>query len=306
VSTSSVGDPLVAPGPWTQRRVSANGSQFHIGEAGHGPLVLLLHGFPEFWWAWRHQLPRLAQAGFRAVAMDLRGYGGSDKTPRGYDPATSAADVTGVVKALGEQRAVLVGHDWGAWVAWSAAALRPAHVTALASLSMPHPLQTRALLRRGGWTRSGVSLRSQLPFAPERALAANGGARVASLLRASTPPGSTFPDDEAISRYSAALAQWPSSHCALEYQRWAFRSSFRIDGRRYARRMAAAISVPVLQLHGQLDPQVPLRTVTPVRHHVVGPHELIELEGVGHYPPEEAPDQVSDIVLRWLNQHMPG
>src|SRR4051794_41390590 len=73
----------------------------------------MLHGFPELWWSWRHQLPALADAGYRAVAMDLRGYGGSHKTPRGYDPITLAQDVSGVVKALGERSAILVGPGWG-------------------------------------------------------------------------------------------------------------------------------------------------------------------------------------------------
>ena len=78
-------------GPWTHRDVAANGARFHIAEMGDGPLVLLLHGFPQFWWTWRHQLTALADAGFRAVAMDLRGVGGSDRTPRGYDPRESGA-----------------------------------------------------------------------------------------------------------------------------------------------------------------------------------------------------------------------
>src|SRR5918992_4221940 len=88
-------------GPWAHRFVSANGSRFHVVELGSGPLVLLLHGFPEFWWSWRHQLVGLADAGFRAVAVDLRGYGDSDKPPRGYDAWTLAGDVGGLVKDLG-------------------------------------------------------------------------------------------------------------------------------------------------------------------------------------------------------------
>ena len=86
-------------GPWTHRDVAANGARFHIAEMGDGPLVLLLHGFPQFWWTWRQQLTALADAGFRAVAMDLRGVGGSDRTPRGYDPANLALDVTGVIRS---------------------------------------------------------------------------------------------------------------------------------------------------------------------------------------------------------------
>ena len=118
-------DPVEIPGPWQHRHVAANGARFHVAEAGppHGPLVLLLHGFPEFWWTWRDQLPALAAAGYRAVAMDLRGYGGSDKTPNGYDPVTLAQDVAGVVKTVGGRPAVLVGHGWGGYVGWATAAL---------------------------------------------------------------------------------------------------------------------------------------------------------------------------------------
>ena len=90
-------------GPWEHRFVSANGARFHVAEAGDGPLVLLLHGFPQFWWAWRHQMPALADAGYRVAAMDLRGYGACDKPPRGYDPLTLAADVAGVIRSLGER-----------------------------------------------------------------------------------------------------------------------------------------------------------------------------------------------------------
>jgi len=89
-------------GPWSHRSVSANGTRFHIAENGDGPLVLLLHGFPEFWWTWRRQLSTLASAGFRAVALDLRGFGGSDKPPRGYDLITAASDAAGLIRSLGE------------------------------------------------------------------------------------------------------------------------------------------------------------------------------------------------------------
>jgi len=102
------------PGPWEHLRVAAHGARFHVAVSSPAvrvhaatpattsrpPLVLFLHGFPEFWWAWRHQLPALAGAGYRTAAMDLRGYGGSDKTPRGYDPVNLADDVAGVIRAL--------------------------------------------------------------------------------------------------------------------------------------------------------------------------------------------------------------
>ncbi|MCX6431896.1 MAG: alpha/beta fold hydrolase, partial [Actinobacteria bacterium] len=86
-----------AAGPWTHRDVAANGARFHVADIGDGPAVVLLHGFPTFWWTWRHQLTALAAAGYRAIAMDLRGYGGSDHPPEGYDPRTLSADIAGVI-----------------------------------------------------------------------------------------------------------------------------------------------------------------------------------------------------------------
>ena len=100
---------VLTEGPWTHRFVGANGSRFHVVEAGTGPMVLFLHGFPEYWWAWHELLPAVADAGFRAVAVDLRGYGASDKPPRGYDGYTLAADVAGLIRALGERSATVVG-----------------------------------------------------------------------------------------------------------------------------------------------------------------------------------------------------
>src|SRR6266567_8369392 len=131
-------------GPWNHRSVSANGTRFHAAEAGDGPLVLLLHGFPEFWWTWRHQLVTLAEAGYRAVAVDLRGYGESDKPPRGYDLITAAADAAGLIRALGEANATVVGHDWGGLTGWTLGVYFPKAVRRLAVVSMAHPLRMRA------------------------------------------------------------------------------------------------------------------------------------------------------------------
>src|SRR3954449_3330093 len=132
---------VMLDGPWTHRFVSANGTRFHVVEAGTGPLVLLLHGFPEFWYAWHHQLTALADAGFRAVAVDLRGYGASDKPPRGYDGYTMAGDVAGLIRALGERNATGVGAGYGGTLAWITAAFHPRLVHRLIVLSAAHPLR---------------------------------------------------------------------------------------------------------------------------------------------------------------------
>src|SRR3954454_9170108 len=129
------------PGPWRHQAVSAGGTRFHVATLGEGPLVLLLHGFPEFWWSWHNQLISLAAAGYRAAAVDLRGYGGSDKPPRGYDLVTLAGDAAGLVRALGEANAVVCGHDWGGLLAWTMGVYHPKVVQRLVAVSAPHPLR---------------------------------------------------------------------------------------------------------------------------------------------------------------------
>src|SRR5580693_6998375 len=193
-------------GPWTHRSVTANGTRFHVATMGEGPLVLLLHGFPEFWWTWRHQLVTLAEAGYRAVAVDLRGYGGSDKPPRGYDLITAAADAAGLVRALGEANAVVVGHDWGGLIAWTLAAYNPKVVRRLAVVSMAHPLRMRSAVLTdplGQGRRSGYAFGFQLPILPERQLVRDGATRVGQLLESWSAPG--WPDYETISTYQRAM-----------------------------------------------------------------------------------------------------
>src|SRR5262245_38101031 len=122
------------------RVVETNGIRMHIAEQGVGPLVVLCHGFPECWYSWRHQLPALAEAGFRAVAPDMRGYGQSD-APDAIDQYTLlhlVGDVVGLLDALGAESAVIAGHDWGAPVAWYAALLRPDRFPAVIGLSVPY------------------------------------------------------------------------------------------------------------------------------------------------------------------------
>src|SRR5262245_52219110 len=135
------------------RSVETNGIRMHVAEQGSGPLVLLCHGFPESWYSWRHQLPALAAAGYHAVAPDMRGYGQTDR-PEAIDQYTQlhhVGDMLGLVDALGAETAVIVGHDWGAPVAWNAALLRPDRFKAVAALSVPYsprgPMAPTSLMR---------------------------------------------------------------------------------------------------------------------------------------------------------------
>jgi pimeloyl-ACP methyl ester carboxylesterase len=290
---------VLVDGPWTHRDINANGIGFHIAEAGTGPLVLLLHGFPEFWWSWRHQLAALAEAGYHAVAPDLRGYGASDKPPRGYDAPTLAADVAGMVRALGERDAVVVGHDWGGHLAWSVAALHPAVVRRLLVVSNPHPLRWYRALRTDPAQRraSGYVARFQLPWWPERWVVDDDAANIGSLLHSWGGP--RFPDAETERRCRDAMQILHTPNRALEYYRWSVRSTTRTDGRHYRRDMTTLITAPTLQLHGSLDSCVLPQTAQGSGQHVAADYEWRVIDGVGHFPHQEAPEIVTGELLRW-------
>ena len=305
---------VLVEGPWRHRFVAANGARFHVTEAGSGPLVLLLHGFPQFWWAWRHQLPAVAAAGFHAVAMDLRGYGASDKPPRGYDTATLAADVAGVVRALGESRAVVVGHDWGGWLAWSMPSLTPRVTRAVAAVSMAHPLEMRRSAFRRGGRGAGFAdvLGFQVPVRPERRLTVGDGVeRVLREWSAPAPPTGAsparepFPGPEELRRYRRAMRVPFVAHSSMEYYRWAVRSVPRQDGRRFAAAVRDPLGVPLLQLQGDRDPYV-VPDAALASHRWAGPHLRYELVGgAGHFLPEEAPGAVTAALLGWLAELPP-
>lgn len=299
--TSSGNASIYLSGPWSHRSVTANGTRFHVAESGDGPLVLLLHGFPEFWWTWRRQLTSLSEAGFRAAAPDLRGYGGSDKPPRGYDLVTAASDAAGLVRALGEANAVVVGHDWGGLIAWTMATYYPKVVRRLAVVSMPHPLRLRAAMLAAPFAQArimGQALGFQLPLLPERRLLADNARQVGQLLAEWSGPG--WPDAETEARYRAAMSLPSVAHSALEYQRWYLRSRIRPDGIAYTRMMRSPIQAPTLHLHGALDPWVRPGAARGSGVHVEAPYRWRLLDGAGHYPHEEVPDRF-DLELRsWL------
>jgi pimeloyl-ACP methyl ester carboxylesterase len=290
---------VLVDGPWRHRNVTANGARFHVVECGpaDGPLVLLLHGFPEFWWAWRAQLVALGDAGFRAVAPDLRGYGASDKPPRGYDAYTLSSDVAGMVRALGARDAVVVGHDWGAVLAWTVATLHPALVTRLAVVGMAHPVRLReALVTDLAQLRASSHIGFfQLPRVPEARLTRAGGAYAGELLRRWGGPG--FPDPETEARCRQAVQVPGVAHCSLEWYRWAVRSRTRPSGLRFLRLLDRGVEVPTLQLHGAVDTCVLATTAHGSGRWVHAPYELQVLDGVGHFLHEEAADHVSGALI---------
>jgi pimeloyl-ACP methyl ester carboxylesterase len=275
-----------------------------VAELGAGPLVLLLHGFPQFWWCWRHQLPGLAAAGMRAVAVDLRGYGDSDKPPRGYDLWTLAGDVAGLVRALGERHADLVGHDWGGILSWCAAALHPRVVRSVTVLAAPHPLALIQALWRDPAQRRALRYLAefQAPWLPERRLTQQGALLVEQILRTGTGRQwrTTGEFASAVRRYREAMLIPAAAHCALEYYRWAGRSQFRLDGRRFAREVDRPVRVPVLAVQGSDDPYVLDRTARHSARWAGNDYRYELLLGIGHFVPEEAPEHTTALLTRFL------
>jgi pimeloyl-ACP methyl ester carboxylesterase len=192
-------------------RLRTNGITLHCIDVGpkDGPLVILLHGFPEFWWGWRYQIEPLAEAGFRVLAPDQRGYNLSDK-PEGrgsYDLDVLAKDVIGLGQALGRESFHLVGHDWGGLVAWWAASRYPHHIERLAVINAPHPAVARAYLRRhpSQMLRSSYIGFFQIPYLPEAMLSAQGGQALKRALLRTSRPG-TFSGDD-LAEYETAWMQ---------------------------------------------------------------------------------------------------
>lgn len=302
ISRGSKGDGIRVPGDWTHHDVNANGIRQHVVEAGTGPLVLLLHGFPQHWWTWRHQLTALADAGLRAVAVDLRGYGGTDKPPRGYDPYTLAGDIAGLVRALGERDAMVVGHDMGGLLAWTVATLHPRVVRQLAVVGTPHPLRMRAAMtNRRQLSVSRHIFAFQTPRYAETLLTRDDAAYISHLMRAWAGPRWQRTTDfvEAVRRYRAAMQIPNTAHSSLEYYRWLMRSQLRPDGWRYANLMAEPINAPTLHLHGAQDGNTLTSSALGSGRYVAATYEWRLIDDAGHFPQEETPELISGELVRW-------
>ncbi len=211
--------------PWnddfvTHRHVQLSDVRLHLVEAGEGPLVILLHGFPEFWYSWRFQIPVLVRMGYRVVAPDMRGYNLSDK-PTGvssYRLERLTDDIAELIDALGEQRAAVVGHDWGGNVAWWFGMRHPDKLSRLAVLNCPHPEHNLAMMRsRRQVGKSRYMLLFQLPWYPERKLLANDAAVLRGLYRSDPVREGAFTETD-IDRYVQAMSGG-TIRAALHYYR---------------------------------------------------------------------------------------
>ncbi len=271
--------------------------RLHAVAAGpkDGPVVVLLHGFPEFWYSWRHQIEPLAAAGFRVIAPDQRGYNLSSK-PSGavrYAIAELVSDVIAIADQLGQKKIFLAGHDWGAAVAWSTALLHPQRIAKLAVLNVPHP----SVMRRYMTTQPRQTRRSwyifffQLPYLPEALFSAfhfRLGAR--SLLRSSRP-GTFSPDD--LAQYRAAWSQPGALTAMINWYRALFRYRTPFPER--------TVHVPTRILWGERDAFL-LSEMAHASTRYCTTAELFTFASASHWLQHEEPARISQLLIDFFSK----
>ncbi len=288
------------------KHIRANGIDFAYIEAGSGPLVLLLHGFPDTANTWTHQISALAAAGYHAVAPYLRGYYPSEVPHNGfYDKATLATDVAELIRVLGAGKPVhLVGQDWGAIISYAVLAAFPELIRRAVVMAVPHPAQVaKSMLEPKHIQRSFHWWFFQLADLPEKALVANDYAFIDYLWRYWTSPG--YQDAAHLLEIKAMLGQPGVLAATLGYYR-AMLDSAKGDPRLQPTRelMDRPITVPTLALCGGDDLRAEL--MTDQARYFTGEYHYQEVPGAGHFLHREKPAEVTRLMLNWLGPSQTG
>ena len=282
--------------PWQHRFVEANGIRFHLVEMGEGPLVVLLHGFPQFWYAWRHQIPALAKR-FRVVAPDMRGYGDTSRPPAvsDYRIDVLARDVKELVRALGAERAHVVGHDWGGGVAWATALYHPEVVDRLAVLNCPHPVTFSKALRSNlrQLFRSWYMFAFQIPRLPEWGLRRRGAALVDDAFRGWAIRKEAFTDED-LARFKAAILKPGAATAMVNYYRAAFRS---VRLTRALEKEGRKIAAPTLLIWAENDRALGKELTHGMEPLFSSSFRIEYVPNCSHWVNEEQPERVSVSLL---------
>jgi pimeloyl-ACP methyl ester carboxylesterase len=314
---------------FVHRQIEANGIRLHVAEAGEGPAVLLCHGWPETWYSWRHQLRALAAAGFRALAPDMRGYGRSDapEAIEAYTQLHLCGDMVGLLDALGLPEAVIIGHDWGAPVAWNSALMRPDRFRAVAGLSVPYRPRGRISAVdafKAGGLDTIYMMYFQTPGVAERELEADvprslrriyysgsGSLPPGQAWRAFVPPGKGLLDSTFDTEMPLA---WLSHEDLAVYVQDFARSGFRggLNWYRNLHRnwelMAAFAQAPIRQpslfIAGARDGVIRMPGLSPdaevLRKVLPGLTQSVLIDGAGHWVQQEAPERVNALLIEFL------
>ena len=278
-------------GEITMHVAEARPAGMEDGVSNEVPLVVFMHGFPELWWSWRRQLTAFAEAGYWAVAPDMRGYNESSKPKdvRAYEVERLASDIDGLVRALGRKTAIIVGHDWGAVVAWRVAEQYPALVERLAILNVPHPLSMmKGLRQREQLMKSWYVFFFQLPFVPERMMRIRDFEVIRTMFREDGIPSSDLePYIEALKMPGAVTAM-------MNYYRAAIR---RVVAKRTPK--VLKIECPVLVIWGDRDRALSKDMAEPPKRFVPNAR-VVHIPEATHWVQNVAPDEVNRLLLEFV------
>ena len=312
----------------TPRIVNTGDINLAVHEMGDGPPLILIHGFPELAYSWRHQLPVLAEAGYRAIAPDMRGYGGSDKPPHvtDYTIQKLIGDIEGLMDTLSIKRAVIIGHDWGAMLTWNMALLAPQRMAGLITLNVPHlprpPINPITYMR---WKlgkdfyivnfqksdeadrrfaedpRRFINVmmrRKQFSRGPSKT--GPGKRRPLSLIQAldrDEPGGEALLSDEELDVYAAAFAAGGFTGPINWYRNWArnWKSTKGVD---------QTVRVPALFVDAADDIIISQKQIEAM-HPYVPDLETQKIENCGHWTQQDKPDELNRIILDWLTRRYP-
>jgi pimeloyl-ACP methyl ester carboxylesterase len=309
--------------------VSTNGIRLRVTQAGNGPLIVLVHGWPESWYSWRHQIAALAAAGYRVAAVDVRGYGGSDKPEpiEAYSLKEICTDIAGLIEGLGEKQAILIGHDWGAPIVWHTALFFPDKVRAVAGLSVPHtgrgPMPRIQLFRNLYKDRFFYQLYFQKPGVAEAEFEADirtslrkiyysasgddrkAGPRPAKPADAKYLDGLTDPDP-----FPDWLSTADLNYYVAQFEQSGFRgplNRYRTAELDFAQQGEIAnrkVEQPAAFIAGQFDPVLAfipgVDLVEVMRQHVADLRLVRIIDGAGHWIQQERPNEVNMALLEWL------
>ena len=276
---------------WQHRYIITNGIRMHYVSQGEGPLIVLLHGFPEFWYSWRYQIPFLAGHGYTVIAPDLRGYNETDKPRRGYEIPTLLRDIEELVKGLGRQKAHLVGHDWGGALAWTFAMNYPEMTESLIVMNAPHPAAMMREMRTLKQLRkSWYIFAFQIPWLPEYMLGRNNANEIGRMLRGAALQKSAFPH-EVTAKYQEAMSKPGAIRAAISYYRQLFRHlPFSVKSK------GVQIQAPTLLIWGERDIALGIELTTGLERWV-NDIQIKRIPDSGHWVQQEQPEKVNQFLL---------
>ena len=292
---------MTADAPWRHGYIHVNNIRMHYVTAGKGPLMLMLHGFPEFWYSWRHQIPVMAER-FRVVAPDMRGYNQTEK-PVGvgnYRLSSLMGDIKGLIEGLGETSAVVVAHDWGGGVAWPFAAFHPHMVDRLIILNCPPPavLMRHLMSNPAQIRRSYYMFLFQLPFIPEAVMRACDYELIARAFRGWAIDKSAFSDRD-IAMFKEAAAKPGALTGGVNYYRAAFRQFLR-SPRQAAGEEQARVLCPTLVIWGEEDKALGKELTYDFHNAVEGPLRIEYIPDCSHWVQQEQPAPVNALIGEFL------